>query len=47
MGYKLDGQGLIPDKDKIFLLSIVPRLALGPAQPLIQWVLGMNKYHQK
>jgi hypothetical protein len=40
MGDKLDGQGSIPGKGKIFLISIVSRLAVEPAQPLIQWVSG-------
>jgi hypothetical protein len=40
MGYGPDGQGAIPNRSKIFLLSIAFRLALGPTQPPIQWTLG-------
>jgi hypothetical protein len=39
-GCDLDGQGLIPDRGKIFLFSIVFRLALEPMKHPIQWVLG-------
>jgi hypothetical protein len=38
MGYRLDGQGLIPSRGQIFLFSMVSKLALGPTQPPIQWV---------
>jgi hypothetical protein len=38
MGYGLDGRGLIPGRVKIFLLSVVPRPALGPIQSLMQWI---------
>jgi hypothetical protein len=38
--YRLDGRGSIPNRDRIFLLVPVLRLALGPTQPPIQWVLG-------
>ena len=36
--YGLDGPGLNPGGDEIFHLS---RLALGPTQPPVQWVLGL------
>jgi hypothetical protein len=29
-GYRLDGRGSIPGRDKIFLSSIASKLALGP-----------------
>jgi hypothetical protein len=32
MDYELDGMGLIPGRDKIFLFSIASKLALGPTQ---------------
>jgi hypothetical protein len=32
MGYRLDGQ------DKIIILSTMSRPALGPTQPIIQWM---------
>jgi hypothetical protein len=34
----LDGQGSIPGRGKIFLLSIASTLALGFTQPPIRWV---------
>jgi hypothetical protein len=40
-GYELDGQGLIPGRDEIFLNSTASRLALGYTQSPIQWVLGL------
>jgi hypothetical protein len=39
-GYGLDSWGSIPGRGKFSLFSIVSRLALGPTQPPIQWVLG-------
>jgi hypothetical protein len=39
IGYGLDDQGLILGTGKISLFSIVSRLALGPTQPPILWVL--------
>jgi hypothetical protein len=39
-GYRLDGRGSIPCRGRIFLFSTMSRLAPGPTQPLIQWVLG-------
>jgi hypothetical protein len=41
MGYGIDGWDSIPRGGKIFLHSTVSRLALGPTQPPIQWVLGV------
>jgi hypothetical protein len=38
--YGLDGRGSIPSRSKIFLFSIVFRLALGPTQPPAQWERG-------
>jgi hypothetical protein len=35
MGYRLDGRGLIPGRDKIFLFPAASRLALGFNQPYI------------
>jgi hypothetical protein len=35
----LDGQALILSRDKIFLCFTVSRLALGPTQPPIEWVV--------
>jgi hypothetical protein len=40
MGYKLDGQGSIPSRDKRFFSSPVSRPALGPTQPPVRWVWG-------
>jgi hypothetical protein len=42
-GYGLDDQGvsLSPSRVKNFLFSTSSRPALGPTQPLIQWVLGV------
>jgi hypothetical protein len=37
-GYGEDGQGLIPERGKIFLFSIESSPALGPTQPTVQWV---------
>jgi hypothetical protein len=39
-GYGLDGQGSNPGKGKIFLFPTTSRLALGPTQSPIQWVMG-------
>jgi hypothetical protein len=40
--YGLDDRGSIPDRGQgIFLLAPASRLALGPTQPPIQWVLGV------
>jgi len=36
--YRLDGLGWNPGGDEIFRLS---RLALGPTQPPVKWVLGL------
>ena len=38
--YGLDGPGLNPGGDEIFRAS---RLALGPTQPHIKWVLGIYR----
>jgi hypothetical protein len=38
-GYKLDDQGLISIRGKVFLSYITSRLGLGPAQPPVQWIL--------
>jgi hypothetical protein len=40
VGYGLDGQGSIPGRGKILLLSITSRLGLGSTQSPIQWVPG-------
>jgi hypothetical protein len=40
MGYGLDNWGSIPGRGKIFLFSIVSRLALEATQHPIQWVSG-------
>jgi hypothetical protein len=40
MGYRLDGQGLLPGRGMIFHYSPAFILALGPTQPPVQWVLG-------
>jgi hypothetical protein len=40
-GCRLDGQGSIPGRERFFLFSTASRLALGPAQSPIQWVLGV------
>jgi hypothetical protein len=39
-GYVQDGQGSIPSRDKILVLSITSRLSVGPTQPPAQWVPG-------
>jgi hypothetical protein len=39
-GYRLDGRGSIPERDKSSPPPSVSRPALGPTQPPIQWVLG-------
>jgi hypothetical protein len=39
-GYRLDGWGLIPRRDKIFLLSMASRPVMAPTQHSIQWVHG-------
>jgi hypothetical protein len=38
-GYGLDGWHSIPSRGKIFLFSTASRLALGPTQSPIKWVL--------
>jgi len=38
--YRLDGLGSYPGGDKIFHSS---RLALGPTQPPVTWVLGLSQ----
>jgi hypothetical protein len=38
--YGLDGQGSIPDGQRIFPLTSASRPALGPNQPPVQWVPG-------
>ena len=38
--YGLDGRGSDPGGDEFFRLS---RLALGPTQPPVQWVLGLSR----
>jgi hypothetical protein len=40
MGYGMDGWGSICGRGKIFLFSIVFRLAVGPTQPPVQWAQG-------
>jgi hypothetical protein len=41
-GYGLDDRGSIPGRGgMIFPVSSVPRLALGPTQPPVQWVPGV------
>jgi len=38
--YGLDGPGSNPGREEIFRPS---RLALGPTQPTVQWVLGLSR----
>jgi hypothetical protein len=40
MGYGLDGEGLIPGKDEIFLSPTTSRPAMGHTNQTIQWVPG-------
>jgi hypothetical protein len=37
MSKVLDGRGLIPGKENIFVFSLASTLALGPTQPPIQF----------
>jgi hypothetical protein len=39
-GYGLDGRGMIPGRGKIFLFSTGFGPAVGPTQPLIEWLPG-------
>jgi hypothetical protein len=39
-GYRLDGQGWNPGRDKIYFLSTASRPALAPTQPPIEWLSG-------
>jgi hypothetical protein len=39
-GYRLDGRGPVPGRDKILLFSTTSRPSLGPTQPPIHWVPG-------
>jgi hypothetical protein len=40
--YRLDSQSFNPSRGKIFLYCIASRMAVGPTQPPIQWVLGAS-----
>jgi hypothetical protein len=40
MGYRLDGQGLVPGKCKIFFFTMRSKPALGHTQSPIRWVPG-------
>jgi hypothetical protein len=42
MGWIIEGSKLSPSKDKNILFCMLFRLALGPTQTLIQWVLGVK-----
>jgi hypothetical protein len=41
-GCELDDRDSIPATIKVFILSIAPRPALGPAQPPFKWVSGLK-----
>jgi hypothetical protein len=41
--YGLDSRDSIPGRSKIFLFSVVFRMALGPTQPNTQWTLGVKR----
>jgi hypothetical protein len=43
MGYGLDDPGSIPGSRKNFIFSTASRPNMGPAQPPIQWVLGVKR----
>jgi hypothetical protein len=40
MGYQQEAQESIPGRGKVSLFSKILRLALGPTEPPIQWILG-------